>query len=265
MQKKSKFFYIFLIFLLASVFFLLLSRIGLFKGTFFVSLFSPIQKEIHKNYISFVVFTSGPDKEQLKQENMDLVKIIVNQKKLEDQNTALLDQFQTSYPKSFNLIPAEVIGAPGFIPGLSVPEKLILNKGKKDGAKKGNTVIIKDNLIGRVEKVSNVSSIVSLITNDSSVFAVKVGIDKNILGTVKGQGIGEMILDNVLLSDNLKKDDIVLTKGDLEEDGSGYLPNLIVGKVVSVNKSSSALFQKGDVISFVDFSKLSTVFIITQK
>lgn len=265
MQKKGRFFYIFIILFLLSVFFLFLSRVGLFKGTFFVSLFSPIQKEIHKTYLAFAIFTSGFDKEQLKQENMDLVKIIVDQKKLKDQNTALLDQFQTNYPNSLDLTPAEVIGAPGFISGMSVPEKLILNKGEENGVKKGDTVIIKNNLVGTIEKISKRSSVVSLVTNNSSTFAVKIGVDKNILGAVKGQGAGEMLLDNVLLSDNLKKGDIVLTKGDINEDGNGYPQDLTVGKVLSVDKSPSALFQKADIVSFVDFSKLTTVFVITQR
>ena len=265
MQKRGRFSYIFIILFLFSIFFLFLSRIGIFKGTFFASVFSPIQKEIHKTYISFATFTSGFDKEQLKQENINLVKKLIDQKKLEDQNKALLDQFQTNYPKSVDLIPAEVIGSPGFIPGVSVPEKLILDKGESDGITKGDTVVIKNNLIGSIENVSKNSSIVSLATNNSSSFAVKVGVDKNILGSIKGQGAGELILDNVLLSENLKKDDIVLTKGDVDEKGKGYPQDLIVGKVISVDKSPSALFQKADVISFVDFSKLTTVFIISKK
>ena len=190
--------------------------------------------------------------------------MLVDQKKLKDQNKALLDQFQIAYPKSLNLIPASVIGAPGFIPGVSVPEKLTLDKGESSGVKKGDTVIINNNLIGRIEKTSNSSSSTLFTSDSSSIFAVKVGIDKNILGTIKGQGAGEMILDNVLLSENLKKGDIILTKGDIDQEENGYPPDLIIGKIISVDKSPSALFQKADVVSLVDLSKLTTVFIIVK-
>ena len=72
-----------------------------------------------------------------------------------------------------------------------------------------------------------------------------------------------MILDNVLLTENLKNGDLVLTKGDVNLNGEGFLPGLIVGKIISVEKSPSALFQKAQVEGLVDVTKLSTVFVIT--
>jgi len=48
-----------------------------------------------------------------------------------EDNKALRDQFQTENPKSTNLIEADIIGAPGFIPGISIPETLVLNRGEK--------------------------------------------------------------------------------------------------------------------------------------
>lgn len=74
-----------------------------------------------------------------------------------------------------------------------------------------------------------------------------------------------MILDNVLLSETLKVGDVVLTNGDIDQNGKGLPPDLIVGKITSVDKNPSALFQKADVVSFVDFSKLSTLFVQIQK
>ncbi|HZJ18683.1 MAG TPA: rod shape-determining protein MreC, partial [Patescibacteria group bacterium] len=185
MQKRTKFFYIFLILFLLSLFIFFLSTGGLFKGNLITSIFSPVQREIHKTFISFTTFTLDSDKERLKKDNSELLKMLVDQKKLKDQNKALLDQFQIAYPKSLNLIPASVIGAPGFIPGVSVPEKLTLDKGESSGVKKGDTVIINNNLIGRIEKTSNSSSSTLFTSDSSSIFAVKVGIDKNILGTIK--------------------------------------------------------------------------------
>jgi rod shape-determining protein MreC len=69
---------------------------------------------------------------------------------------------------------------------------------------------------------------------------------------------------NVVLSEKLEKDDLVRTKGDVDERGQGFPPDLIVGKIISVNKQPSALFQSAEVKSLVDFSRLSTVFVITQ-
>jgi len=71
-------------------------------------------------------------------------------------------------------------------------------------------------------------------------------------------------LDNVVLSDSIAVGDYVVTKGDLTIDNSGYPPSLIVGKIISVEKKSSDLFQRGKVKSLVDFSRLSTVFVVLQ-
>ena len=71
-----------------------------------------------------------------------------------------------------------------------------------------------------------------------------------------------MLLDNVLLSVELKKDADVLTKGDVNEKREGYPPNLIVGKIISIEKKQSDLFQRASVKSPVDFKNLEYVFIL---
>lgn len=71
------------------------------------------------------------------------------------------------------------------------------------------------------------------------------------------------MLDNVVLAEGLEKDDLVSTKGDTDENGLGFPPDLVVGKIVSVNKKASNLFQSADIRSLVDFNKLETVFVIT--
>jgi cell shape-determining protein MreC len=71
-----------------------------------------------------------------------------------------------------------------------------------------------------------------------------------------------MIFDNVLQSSDIKISDVILTKGDQDIKGVGIPPDLILGKLISVSKKPSNLFQKGEVVSLLDFSNLSTVFVI---
>jgi rod shape-determining protein MreC len=86
----------------------------------------------------------------------------------------------------------------------------------------------------------------------------------SVTGVVKGVGGGRIFFGNVVLADKLDKNDTVTTKGDITGDGGGYPPDLIVGKITSVSKKDSALFQTAELKSLVDFSKLRIVFVMTN-
>jgi cell shape-determining protein MreC len=55
-----------------------------------------------------------------------------------------------------------------------------------------------------------------------------------------------------------------LTNGDITLSGSGFPPDLVVGKITSVEKKPSSLFQKAEVESFINFSKITAVFVIVK-
>jgi len=263
MQKGGKFFAVFIVFFVLSVIIFGLSKTGIFSkpSAFLNSIFSPVQAR----FLSSVIGARSISSENLKEENLKLAKEVSDYQKLKKQNASLMDQFQSSGPKNSTLLPADVVGAPGFIPGLSVPESFVINKGLLDNVKVGDAVVFKDSVIGKILKTSQNLSSVILITSAGSSFTAKTGQNKPVLGVVNGQGGGEMTLDNVLLSENLKNGDLIFTNGDVNLNGEGLPPGLIVGKIISVEKSPSALFQKADVEALIDFTKLSTVFVITGK
>jgi rod shape-determining protein MreC len=263
MQKRKNFLYIFLLFLFLSVLLLISSRIGLSKGfsSAVSSIFSPFQSISYSALSSINIFGNNAQIEKLKTENQNLTQKLVDQKKLIDDNKALRDQFETQSLNNLQLLPARIIGSPSFIPGLSSPETFTLDQGEANGVKVGDAVIYKNILVGRIDKTQSFVSRTILITNSVSSFTAKTMGSSN-LGVIKGQGGGEMILDNVLLSENLTKDELVLTKGDLDTNETGFPPDLIIGKIKSINKNPSALFQKAEVESPIDFENLSEVFII---
>lgn len=259
MRKKENFLPIFILLFIVSFI--------LFKTNFSLGFFGKIIIPIQRTAIDFFslpknIFINNFAKD-LREENLALVKKLVDQNQLQRENLALKDQFETASPKSQNLLPAKIVGSPGFLPWVSAPETLVLDKGTKDNVKVGQAVVFKDNLIGKTERVSTNLSIVTLITNKNSAFAAKTS-KTEALGIMRGQGGGEMVLENVLLSDGLQVSDAVLTKGDLNAQMLGYPPNLIVGKIVSLEKKPSALFQSAKIKSLIDFPRLSTVFIITE-
>lgn len=258
MRKKESFVQISIVLLVAS---LVIFGISGFSSGLLEKIIIPIQRtaidffSLPKN-----VFINNSI-EELKAENLSLAKKLVDQWGLQRENLALKDQFETASPKSLNLLPAKIVGSPGFLPWVSAPETLVLDKGTKDNVKVGQAVVFKNSLVGKIERVSFNLSSVNLITAKTALLSAKT-LKTQALGVVRGQGGGEMVLENVLLSDTLEPLDLVLTKGELTFEMLGFPPDLIVGKIASLDKKPSALFQSAKLKSLIDFSRLLTVFIV---
>ncbi len=262
MKVRENIGFIFFILLLLSVLIFFFSKTGFLKNQ--ISIFNSFTAFFSKpSYNFFSRLTSFPENGQVKklqEENLSLIKTIANQERLIAENKSLHDQFLQQNPKSLNLLSANVVGAPRFLPGITWPESFVIDVGEKDKVKVGNAVILRDNLIGKITETSDFLSQVILITNPSSRFAAKT--IQGALGVVKGEGNQDMVLDNILLSDSLEKGNFVVTTGDLALDGSGIPSDLIVGKITSVDKNPSSLFQQGKLESLVNFSKISEVFVV---
>lgn len=265
MQKRINYTPYFLFFILLSLIILAFSQtpVGKSVSSIFQNILSPIQSSTHNIFNSLTSLGSSSEIKSLKEQNLVLTQKLIDQSKILQDNKALNDQFQTQSQKSSNLLAADVIGAPGFIPGISVPETLIINRGESDGVKVGDASIYQNNLIGKVIKTSSNLAVIMLITNSESSFTVKT-LNTQSQGVANGQGGGALILNNVVLSDTLQKQDTVLTKGDVNENGAGYPPDLVVGKITAISKNPSELFQRAEVRSLLDFAKLSKVFIIVN-
>lgn len=229
------------------------------KGMF-ASILSPIQRTF------FGIFTRSTESAQIKkieEENRTLIKQLVDRNSYISDIQALKDQFQTAYPKSQNLLFAHIVGAPHFIPAVTEPEHFILDKGKREKVTIGQAVVYKDTLVGKVVEVSKNLARVDVVTNTSFSLTAKVS-KTGTIGVIKGKGNGEMILDNVLLSEELSIGDIIVTRGDEDILGVGIPPDLLVGKIISVDKKPSSLFQTANIKSILNFSKLSVVYIVIQ-
>jgi len=262
MQKKENFTSIFLFFLIFAIIIFTLSKFGFlsFPASILQKALSPFQSITYSSF-NFLLKANDSKIKKLEGENSELIKKIVSQDILQKENSALADQFATTSIRSQTLLPAKIVGAPSFIPGVSIPQSFIINKGTQDNVKAGNAVIYKDNLVGKIAESNLYFSKVVLITNPSFSSTVKT-LRTQAQGVIKGQGGNQIILDNVLQPDDIKISDIILTKGDQGIKGIGLPPDLTLGKLISVAKKPSNLFQKGEVASLLDFSNLSTVFVI---
>ena len=264
MRRSGNIFFVFLIFLLLSFVIFILSQKNLLNAPtgLIEDITIPLQRITH-NSINGLGKDNNDQIAKLKEENISLLSQLTKEKELEKENQALHDQFATTSIDSKKLLPAHIIGSPGFIPNISSVDQIIIDKGQQDGIKKGSIVVYKDNLVGKAIQIFPHASIISVPTQKDIELA-GITVKTQTLGVLRGQGESQMILDNVVLSDTLQKGDIVITKGDKDISGEGYPPNLVVGKIISVNKQNSALFQTADVQSLLDFTKLDTVFVMME-
>ena len=262
MRKKEQLVFTFFIFLFLSIIILVLSIFGKLTGV--TAVLERGASFLPKTFFGFfqgMPFVSESQQiKKLKDENLILASSLVDQEKLQKENAALLSQFQQQELPTISLLPSKIVSAPGFIPGVTTPASFILDKGRKDNVNVGDSVVVKNNLVGKVSKVSSHLSKVDIVTNPSVSFTAKT--TSGIIGVVKGGGGDKITLDNVLPSGNLKINDLVLTKGDVNIDGIGIKGDLIVGKIQSIEKVPTAIFQRAEVKSLVNFTKLSAVFII---
>ncbi len=263
MHKKKSYLPHIIFYCLLALLFIFLAKTTLLKNT--LSFFAPVvlvpqQLFFHiSSGIGNVM--QGGEVKKLQEENRALYKKIVAQKNLENEVKALRDQFATTTVTSADLLPASIIGSPGFVPSVTLPEYYIIDKGEKDGVIISQAVIVGSNIVGFIQSVTNHTARVQLISQKNTTFTAKTN-GTGAVGVVTGKGNGDIVFDNVLLSDSLKVSDVVVTKGDVDINGKGVIPNLIIGKIVAIDKKPSALFQVAKVQSLVDFSHVATVFVV---
>ncbi|MBP6913459.1 MAG: rod shape-determining protein MreC [Candidatus Levybacteria bacterium] len=192
-------------------------------------------------------------------ENKKLSEELVKMESLKKDNDALRSQFQETTYLSTNLLPAKVVGFTG---ALNNPNALILDQGEKNHVKSGMAVIVGVNLVGKIGKTTSWSS--ELILPVSKKFStLGVSASHNSPGIVKGEE-DFIMFENVVITDSISKNEMVITKGEKSLGGIGIPPDLIIGKIMLVNKSETQPFQNAQIKSLIDFKKLTTVFIITK-
>jgi rod shape-determining protein MreC len=252
MQKKKRFFPIFLVFFIISLLLFILSRFGFLNGL--AGFLENGTVSLQRTVFGFVRSQDEGETARIREENIRLSQELSARTNQDAEVRALRDQFQTAAISSARLLPARVIGA--------MNNRLIIDQGQESQIHPGSIVVYKDNLVGRVSRTSKRISVIDLVTSKSISLTAKSRKSAS-LGIIKGQD-GGIILDHVVLSEKITKGDLILTKGDIDENGAGFPPDLVVGKTASINKKASNLFQTAEVKSLVDFSKLTTVFIIIQ-
>ena len=143
---------------------------------------------------------------------------------------------------------------------------LIIDKGSKNGVKKGDAVITNSGLVGRIINVSNFSSTVKLLTSDeiSNKISVKVDSENGYqYGLLVGYDNKNKVykLEGITNSNDIKEGNLVTTTGLTDYFPSGIL----IGRVSKVVKDEYDLNSIVEVIPSVNFEDISVVTILNRK
>lgn len=137
---------------------------------------------------------------------------------------------------------------------------IIIDQGFDDGVRVGMPVEAAGGLVGQVYRVSNGASQVVLLTETASAIPVRLG-DTRATGILRGAGRGALpTIDWIDLRHQIEVDETVTTSGL----GGKFPRNLVVGRVVDVERNEAELFQRAVVQPSVDFESLEKVFVITD-
>lgn len=141
---------------------------------------------------------------------------------------------------------------------------ITINKGKKDGIKKGNAVITTSGLIGEVSIVNNSSSEIKLISsNDKNYISAKFKIeDKEYYGIIKEYNIikDELYMENVIGDITNYKDINVVTSG-LSND---YPSGLLIGKIVDIKKDKYNLSNTFVIKPSTNYNDINIVMVVSN-
>lgn len=137
---------------------------------------------------------------------------------------------------------------------------IIIDKGSADGVRVGMPVESARGLVGQVFRTTANSSQIVLITENSSRVPARLGTSRA-TGILHGGGLGgSMSIDWIDLKYRVEVGEVVMSSGL----GGRFPQDLVIGRVIEVDRREADLFQQAIVQPAVDFDALEVVFIITD-
>ena len=188
--------------------------------------------------------------EVLQRENEEL-------REIQGEYQLLLDLFNRARESpEFRRLTATIIGrdtSPVF-------RSIIIDKGHEDGVFVGMPVESARGLVGQVFRTTAHSAQVILITDNISSVPARLGSSRA-TGIVRGGGLGgSMTMDWVNLEAQVTIGEVVLTSGL----GGKFPQDMVIGRVIDVERREAELSQRATVQPAVDFDALEVVFVITD-
>ena len=206
------------------------------------------------------------ENERLKKQVNDLNKNMVELDKYKRENEELksmLNFKSNSANSSLNLIGAKVIGKVGE----NWFNTIIIDKGSKDGIKKGQYVITGIGYVGKVDEVSHSTSKITTILDERANIPVEISstAEKGIIsgtGTISDDKATKVRF--VPLDSKVKPGDKIITSNVTANDDSLVQEGIIVGTVTSIEEEQKGFINAAYVKPEVDFSTIENVMVIVK-
>ena len=141
-----------------------------------------------------------------------------------------------------------------------------IDRGEQDGVRRGMPVVTADGVVGQVLRSVGSTADVLLISDVKSRLGVRVQRSRA-RGTAGGSGggrelklenDGDLRLENVLRTEDLKAGDLIVTAGT---DGI-FPPGLVVGRAASIKRKLTGMFLTGEIVPAVDLTKVEEVLVL---
>lgn len=200
---------------------------------------------------------------KLKEKEEQVNRIIAENENLENEISTLKKQLE------LNTILSDLVYKNATIINRNIGywyNEVTIDKGSKDGIKKGMAVINSGGLVGTVSKTSNLSSTVKLLANEnmSDRISVKIKVGDNyVYGLIYSYDAKENTYTVQGISENIEipSGSTVVTTGM----GNDFPSGLLVGTVTKVTTDHFDLSKVAEVKSSVDFDKLDYLTILKRK
>lgn len=135
-----------------------------------------------------------------------------------------------------------------------------IDAGRKDGVKRGMTVLTERGLVGATIAVSKNTSIVRLLTDPDSHVGIRVA-RSSAIGLASGGGRDELMSLDMFSMRELHVGDAVVTRGSL--NGVPFVPGVPVGRITSVGGTAGEL-PIGFIEPYVDVNALTAVAVVVK-
>jgi len=197
------------------------------------------------------------ENEALRARITELEREIEEQREMQGEYQILLDLFNRSRETpNFGRQAASVIGR-DTSPAI---RSIIIDKGSADGVRVGMPVESARGLVGQVFRTTANSAQVILITDNASSIPARLGSSRATGNLIGGGPGGSLVMEWIDLKYQIEVGEVVLTSGL-----AGKIPqDVVIGRVIEVDRREAELFQQVIVQSAVDFDALEIVFVITE-
>jgi rod shape-determining protein MreC len=199
---------------------------------------------------------------------VDQLRQLVIQNETAAQENALLRRLlgyhdSARFPQDFRSVGASVISRS---PGAFV-QQVVIAAGSNAGVRLYDPVVTEDGLVGHISKVTKDTSLVTLLTDETSA-ASGLDLKTHASGIVEpgSSASCSMCLDRVTKDQVVNQGDIIVTAGWRSGPLADIYPKGIpIGTVTSYSQADTDLYKRIEIRPFVDFSSLESLLVLVPK